>query len=174
MEVTLTEYPGDRDWMECKRRALVTIGKHPATPPSEEWKHAILKARHSPIRYLRFSFDLTVPYYVSVHLARHVHAQPYIRSQRNDRQGQYDRNAARQDTPVEMVWDLNGDELITVAEKRLCQLAAPETRQVVAQMCREVIKVCPEFTGLLAPPCIKYGICNEMKPCGRLEVMNHA
>ncbi len=55
------------------------------------WKHSILRARHSPIRTLQFAFYLEdVPYWVSTHLARHVHAQPFIRSQRNDRENEYD------------------------------------------------------------------------------------
>lgn len=80
MKIELLEYPTEKDWMEVKRRALVTVGKKPVNPPDSEWKRRILWARHSPIRYLRFSFYLEIPYYVSVHLVRHVHAQPYVRS----------------------------------------------------------------------------------------------
>ena len=47
MKIDLIGYPYYYDWLEVKRRALVTIGKSPAKPPSSEWKH---KARHSPIR----------------------------------------------------------------------------------------------------------------------------
>lgn len=166
VKVTVLEYPTERDWMEVKRRALVTIGKKPLTPPSDEWKKAILKARHSPIRYLRFSFLLDgVPSWVATHLARHVHAQPYIKSQRNDRQTDYDRNAARQDAPVSMIWDMGGEELLIVANKRLCKQAAEETREIVHAICMEVRKVCPEFSDELVPMCGYTGICKEMHPC---------
>lgn len=67
MKIELIQYPLDFDWMECKRRALVTTGKQPVNPPSCEWKREILKARHSPIRYLRYSFYMEVPSWVSVH-----------------------------------------------------------------------------------------------------------
>ena len=170
MRVELIEYPTAKEWVEVKRRALVTIGKNLATEPSEEWKRAILKARHSPIRYLRFSFLITdLPSWVSVHLCRHVHAQPYVRSQRNDRQTEYDRNAARQDAPVDMIWDINAEELCVVANKRLCRLASPETQEVVREMCRKVIEVCPEFEEVLVPMCEwQGGICYEMNGgCGR-------
>lgn len=56
MRVELLEYPGERDWIEVYRRALVTVGKDTVKIPSDEWKRKILAARHSPIRYLRFSF----------------------------------------------------------------------------------------------------------------------
>ena len=44
--VSLLSAPTDADWLECKRRALITIGKQPIHhQPSSEWKHAILEAR---------------------------------------------------------------------------------------------------------------------------------
>ena len=169
MNVELLEYPTDKDWMEVKRRALVTIGKRPVSPPTEAWKREILRARHSPIRYLRFSFLITdLPSWVSVHLCRHVHAQPYVKSQRNDRQTAYDRNKAPQDSPVDMIWDINGEELCVVANKRLCKMASPETQMVVAAMCAKVVEHCPEFKEFLVPMCEYTGGCKEMNGgCGR-------
>lgn len=169
MYVQLLEYPTEKDWMEVKRRALVTIGKRPISPPTEEWKREILRARHSPIRYLRFSFLITdLPSWVSVHLCRHVHAQPYVKSQRNDRQSEYDRNKALQDSPVDMIWDINGEELMVIANKRLCLQASAETQAVVRQMCQLVSIYCPEFEPFLVPMCVWQGGCKEMNGgCGR-------
>lgn len=169
MKITLLEYPTAYDWYECKRRALVTVGKDKFDPPDAEWRRAILNARHSPIRRLPFSFLIeNVPTWVSVHLCRHVHAQPYVKSQRNDRQHEYDRNKAPQDTPVCMIWDMNAEELLNVANKRLCMKASPETREVVQAACDLVAKQCPDFRPFLVPMC-EYlgGYCHEMKPCGR-------
>lgn len=171
MKVTLFEYPTEKDWIEVKRRALVTVGLNVKNPPTEEWKQEILEARHSPIRRLHFSFLLEdVPYWVSVHLVRHVHSQPYVKSQRNDRQEKYDRNSAPQDSPVTMIWDMNAEELMTIANKRLCNQASLETKRVVQLMCLDVLDKCPEFEGLLVPMCYHHGgVCHEMKPCGRLQ-----
>lgn len=165
--IHLLEWPRERDWWEVKRRALVTVGLKPVTPPPPEWRRQILLARHSPIRYLRFSFLLEgIPYWVSVHLARHTHAQPYIKSQRNDRQDVYDRGSAPQNAPVDMIWDLNAEELMVVANKRLCCKASPETRSIVSKMCGLVVEKCPEFSGLLHPMCSYHGgECHEMEPC---------
>ena len=169
MNITMLEYPTERDWLEVKRRALVTAGLHIKNPPDEKWMEDILNARHSPIRYLRFAFLLEdIPSWVSVHLVRHVHAQPYVRSQRNDRQKQYDRNKAPQDAPVDMIWDMNAEELLVIANKRLCAQASPETRMVVEEMCNMVAEACPEFRRFLVPMCVyNGGICHEMRPCGR-------
>ena len=167
MKITMIEYPTQEHWLGVKERALVTIGKTAVNPPTEEWKQKILMARHSPIRYLRFSFLLeSVPYWVSVHLCRHVHAQPYVRSQRNDRQSDYDRNAARQDAPVNMIWDMNAEELITICQKRLCGCAAQETREVAVRIKNLVLTKCPEFEKVLIPPCQINGKCLERRSCG--------
>lgn len=166
MFVEMIKSPTELDWMEVKRRALVTVGKKPVTAPAEEWKRAILTARHSPIRYLMFSFYIECPSWVSVHLCRHVHAQSYVKSQRNDRQNEYDRNAARQDSPVCMIYDVNAEELMVIANKRLCRQASEETREIVRMMCDAVLEKYPEFDGLLEPQCARNGgKCYEMYPC---------
>ena len=169
MTVRLNEYPTDKDWFEVKKRALVTIGKSAVTEPSLEWKHKILRARHSPIRRLHFSFYIECPYWVSVHLCRHIHAQPYVRSQRNDRQSEYDRNTAPQNEMVSMIWDMNAEELMVISNKRLCKQASKETREVVQKMCNLVEETNPEFAGLLVPACVFYGRCHEMKSCKGAE-----
>lgn len=166
MKVTCIEHPTEQDWIACKERALVTVGLKVKTPPTEEWKGAILKARHSPIRRLRFSFLLEeIPYFVSVHLCRHIHSQPYVRSQRNDRQSAYDRNKAPQDSPVTMIWDMNAEELMVIMNKRLCRQASEKTRNLVQMMRDEVLKTNPEFEPFLVPMCKYTGECKEMYPC---------
>lgn len=170
IKVELLKYPTEEDWSEVKRRALITIGKKKIiNPPDEEWKKKILRARHSPIRYMQFSFYIECPSWVSVHLVRHIHAQPYVKSQRNDRQSDYDRTKTPQDAPVCMIWDMGAEELITIANKRLCSMASKETRQVVQMMCDEVVKVCPEFVEELVPMCERENGCNEFQSCGRYK-----
>ena len=103
MKVTILEYPTNEDWIAVKQRALVTVGLKAKTPPTDEWKYKILKARHSPIRRLRFSVLFEdIPNWVAVHLVRHIHAQPYVKSQRNDRQSNYDRTKETREAIKEM------------------------------------------------------------------------
>lgn len=169
MKVTLYEYPSEHDWLEVKRRALVTVGLKPVSAPSAAWRRDILNARHSPIRRLHYAFLLEdVPSWVTVHLCRHIHAQPYVRSQRNDRQSMYDRNAAPQDAPVSMIWDMNAEELMTIFNKRLCSLAAAETREVVQMMAEECKLKAPEIYEFAVPMCVYHGgVCHELSSCGR-------
>ena len=169
MTIELVKYPTDEDWMFAKDCTLVTVGKKSSKPPTMEWKRAILEARHSPIRELKFAFRMIgIPYWVSTHLVRHIHAQPYVKSQRNDRQGDYDRNKAPQDAPVNMMWTMGAEELMTIANKRLCNQASKETQGVVREMCRLVEEKCPEFIGFLVPMCVYHGgVCHEMFPCNK-------
>lgn len=171
MNVEMIKFPTEEDWLLAKRCTLVTVGKESDKPPTEEFKRKMLKARHSPIRVLQFCFYLTdVPYWVSVHLCRHIHAQPFVRSQRNDRQDAYDRNKAPQDTPVDMMWWMNAEEFLTIVNKRSCLLASKETRDVILEMVEKVNKVCPEFEDECVPMCVRNGgVCYEMFPCGRRE-----
>ena len=171
MKVRLIKHPTEADWMEVKRRALVTAWKQPKNMPDSEWKHKILEARHSPIRYLMYSFLIEdIPSNISTHLARHIHAQPYISSLRNDRQDFTDGDKAPRDTPVNMILDVNAEELMIIANKRLCQQAAEKTRSAVKMMCYLAQDVTPELDGLLVPLCVYCGgVCHEMFPCGRAK-----
>lgn len=169
MKVQLLRYPTEQDWIECNRRALVTMygkGLGDVKPPDSEWKKKILTARHSPIRYLQYSFLITdIPSNTAVHLCRHIHAQPYVSSLRNDRQNVMDGDTAPRNTPVNMIYDVNAEELMVIANKRLCNLASTQTREAVEKMCVEAMRVTPEFEGLLVPMCGYTGICREMFPC---------
>ena len=171
MKVEVIKYPTEADWMLVKKCTLVTVGKETNKPPTEKFKRDLLKSRHSPIRELKFVFYLKdVPYWVSVHLCRHIHAQPYVKTQRNDRQREYDRNSAPQDAPVDMMWSMDAEELITIANKRLCNLASKETRDVIKTICKKVIALCPEFEKELVPMCVRNGgVCHEIFPCGRMR-----
>ena len=70
--------------------------------------------------------------------------------------------------PAQALNKINAEELMTIANKRLCNLAAKETQEIVQMMCDEVIKVCPEFEGLLVPACKYNKVCHEMYPCGKM------
>ena len=166
--VEILKHPTEEDWMLCKKCTLVTVGKDSDKPATDEWKVKLLKANHSPIRTLQFCFRLTdIPYWVSTHLVRHVHAIPFVKTQRTDRQSEYDRNTAFQNAPVVMCWYMNAEELITISHKRLCYQASPETREIVKAICDEVIKTNPEFKELLVPNCYyRGGVCTEFNPCG--------
>ena len=129
----------------------------------------MIEARHSPIRRAMYSFEFEeIPSNTATHYARHVHAQPYISTLRNDLQEFIDGDHAPRNTPVGMILDVNAEELQTMANKRLCNKVAPLTRAVMRAMCMLAEMATPEMRGNLVPLC-EYcnGICHEKTSCGR-------
>jgi hypothetical protein len=79
-----------------------------------------------------------------------------------------DGDKAPRDTPVDMIFYCNAEELMTIANKRLCDKAAPMTRRVVQMMCLESLDKMPELAGLLVPMCQYHGgVCHEVDGCGK-------
>ena len=168
-KIILLEYPDVDDWAQVWQRALITTGKISAKIPTREWREQILEARHSPIRRAMYSFLLTdIPSNTSVHFCRHVHAQPYVSTLRNDRQEKIDGDDAPRCSPVDMIIDVNAEELMVMANKRLCNQAAPTTRAIMEGMAKLAGEATPEIKRFLVPMCEYHGgICHEMIPCGR-------
>lgn len=169
--INLIRTPSIEDMKLCKMCAFATIGKETELIPRNKWLHDIMEARHSPIRELHFAFEfIGLPSYIATHFARHIHARPYVQTQRNDRQSNYDRRKAPQDAPVRMIWCMEGEELQIVMNKRLCNLADPATKRIAEAMSYLVENCVPYCEGLLKPMCEYHGgVCHEMKPCGRCK-----
>jgi hypothetical protein len=166
--VEILKRPTEEDWMLCKQCTLNTVGKSSTKMPTDEWKHKLLLSEHSPIRTLNFLIEMQVPYYVSVHFSRHfIGVTHFVQSQRNDRQDDYDRTKAPQDSPVSHMMYINAQELMFMARRRLCMQADPFTRRVMDEICRQVVELNPEFVGTLEPMCYyRGGRCTEFNCCG--------
>ena len=170
MRVNVLRYPTDNDWARAYMLALGTEGKGTDKVPPMRWRERLLRSGHSPARTLMWTVELVnVPYWIVMHLVRHkIGIEHYVSTQRNDRQSNYDRAAARQDAPVLYRFDVNANALIEISHKRLCGKAAAETRAVWQAVCDEIIKVSPEMESVLVPACVyQGGKCYEFKPCGR-------
>lgn len=170
MTVKCIYWPCERELKFFKRCIWVTMWniQEPKEEPSQRLLEDILEARHSPIRGLNFGFLFEgIPSNIATHLTRHVHAVPFVSSLRNDRQEWMDGDAARRDTPVDMIYYCNAEELMTIANKRLCSQAAAKTREAVRMMCDAAIEKMPELKELLVPACEYNGFCHEIKSCGR-------
>lgn len=170
-KVTLIYKPERRDLALFKQAIWVTMGKTevPTAQPSSKLLRDVLNARHSPIRVLNFAFLIeNIPSNISTHLARHVHAVPFVSSLRNDRQDRMNGDEAPRNTPVDMILYVNAEELMNIANKRLCGKASAKTQEVVRMMCDEATKAMPEIKDFLVPMCVYCGgVCHELQSCGR-------
>lgn len=156
------------DWDLVYTTALATERKSVfGKMPSDEWKRKIARSPHSPLRALQYLVQLECPYFVQNHLVRHHEGvQWFVGSQRNDRQSDYDRNAARQDTPVMVTCIVNGDALRFISRRRLCGKASQETREVWKAIVDAVCEIDPILRPYLVPECVASGFCPEFKSCG--------
>lgn len=136
--------------------------------PSVEFKKNIIKAEHSPLRCLMFNIDFyDIPNYVSVHLVRHVHSQPFVSTSRPDIDGkQIPREEQKKIDPVNMRLFLNAQEIINISKARLCNKAESETRKIWNEVIIELRKIEPELANACIPNCIYRGFCPEFKSCG--------
>ena len=166
--VEILKVPSDEDWMIAKLCTLNTVGKTSTTLPTEEWKHKLIMSEHSPIRTLNFVIKITVPYWVSVHYVRHKYGvEHFVSTQRNDRQGNYDRNKAPQGQMVSHIMYLNAQELMFMARRRKCLQASRETREVMDEICRQIEDKCSYMRDTLEPMCYyRGGRCTEFNCCG--------
>jgi hypothetical protein len=155
------------DWKNVKNHCRTTVSKEfTEVEPTEKFKKQLLISEHSPIRLLEFDWSWrNIPYWVSTEWSRHKF-EKFISSQRNDRQDKYDRNEARQDSPVNMDCYANEQNLIDVFRKRLCCQATEEARSLAEDFKRELSKTHKLESDVLVPNCVYRGGCPEIKKCG--------
>ena len=169
LSVNILSVPSDEDWLMSKKLAYRTIGKETEKQPDEQWKRMILGAEHSPIRNLLVRWEwINLPYWVSVHFVRHkIGIEHYVRSQRNDRQSEYDRNTAPQNATVTHACVANLQAIINISKVRLCKQASCETRYAWVMFLGELMSYMPEVPSFCQPTCVyRNGICPEPRCCG--------
>ncbi len=155
------------NWKLIKNHCRRTLKKEfTENEPTDKFKKTLLISEHSPIRLIEFDWTWkNIPYWVSTEWSRHKF-EKFISSQRNDRQVNYDRNAARQDAPVDMDCFANMQNLIDSFRKRLCYSATKEARTLAEDFKRELSKTHKIEADVLVPHCIYRAGCPEPKCCG--------
>lgn len=161
----------DDDWTLIKNACRNTVSKkYSEKEPSEQFKKNLLLAEHSPIRLFNVYWRWKeIKYWVSTEWSRHKF-EKFISSQRNDRQSNYDRNTAPQDSPVNMDCSSNMQNLIDAWRKRLCFQATKEARELAESFKTELGKTHPIEANVLVPNCIYRCGCPEMNKCGFFQM----
>lgn len=163
------------DWQDVVNDCRASVDK-PALgrEPSSEFKKRVLISEHSPIRGLWVKFRwLAIPYWVAMHWKTHIWPS-IVNTQRNDRQDNYDRDAARQDAPVNLTGEMNPQHSIDTWRKRLCRQASDLTRKYAKSFKRELHPIQPEWSDVLVPNCVYRCGCPEKgmgKPCDWYDKM---
>ena len=155
------------DWRRVKNHCRTTDNKDfTEKEPTETFKKRLLISEHSPIRLLEFDWSWRgIKSWVATEWSRHKF-EKFISTQRNDRQSKYDRNAARQDAPVNFDGYANMQNLIDAWRKRMCFQAADEARELAEDFRMELHKTHPLEASVLVPNCIYRCGCPEFESCG--------
>lgn len=159
-------------WKDVLNAARFTQRKEPLDKePSIAFKKNIIKAEHSPLRCLMFNIDFyDIPRYVSDHLVRHVHAQPFVSTGRSD---VLKENPPREEQRMTDLYNmrlfLNAQEIIAISRVRLCTKAEKETRRIWGEVVSQLKDIEPELAVACVPNCIYRGHCPEIKSCGMAD-----
>ena len=169
--VRILDAPTTQDWLLVRNLLLGTVGKCSNTETiTADTKRKIIASEHSPLRTLQITWEwVNLPSWVSVHLVRHhVGCTPYVQTQRNDRQNNYDRTKAPQDTPVLHRETANAQSILDISKRRLCKMSAEQTRYAWMLFLVALAKYEPELTHACVPQCVyRNGLCPELfKNCG--------
>lgn len=165
MKIVIASAPTESDWIRTRNNALFTQRKSSDKAVPSSLKTKFLVSEHSPIYTLHWTVEFyDIPYWVSNQLVRsHEGFVPFVSSQRNDIQKEYDRRKAPQDSLVNVCWEGNAEAILTISRKRLCLTASSETRQLWESFLEELKIVSPELYSLCVKPCIyRNGICPEI------------
>lgn len=155
------------DWQEVVNDCRATVAKPPlGKEPSKEFKRSMVIAEHDPVRDIEIKFAwYSIPYWIAMHWKTHIW-RSRTNTQRNDRQSAYDRKKAPQDAPVDFIGDMNTQHAIDTGRKRLCYMAAPDTREYAEDFKIALHPEEPEISDGMVPNCIYRCGCPEPNGCG--------
>jgi len=166
MYVNIIRVPSDEDWILARNNGRTTMGlKNKDSVLSGEEKIRMLLSEHSTIRSLVCQWEwVDLPSWASVHITRHkIGIEHYVQTQRNDRQNEYDRRKAPQDSPVIHKCIANAQAIINVSKVRLCAQASKETGLAWRIFLQQLSLCSKEIAGLCVSSCVyRNGICPEV------------
>lgn len=142
--------------------------------PSDDFKKKMIRAEHSPLRCLIFFIDFyDIPRYVSDHLVRHVHAQPFVSTGRSDvLESNLPREEQRMTDLYNMRLLVNAQEIINISKVRCCLKAEKETRTIWSEVIKKLAIEEPILANACIPSCVYRGFCPEIKSCGYVTSKN--
>lgn len=89
----------------------------------------------------------------------------FVSTSREDRTG-VPRKGKAQDALVNVEGHANAQAIINISRKRLCSMAAPETRLAWVTFLQELKAWEPELVSICVPDCVYRGRCHEFGGCG--------
>lgn len=156
------------DWKHVKNACRTTVGKSGSDiDASEDFKKKLIISEHSPIRRLRFSWKWSgLKSWIATHFSRHAW-ECYIQTQRTDRTNK-DRDLIEQGALVVFDGEMNGQNAIDTARKRLCRCSSKETREKMMALKLKMLESDEliELSNAMVPNCVyRFGCSEPFEKC---------
>lgn len=163
-------------WERVLNACRMTVNKkYLAKEPSDEFKKALIRSEHSPLRMLEYDITIhDVPYWIHAELCRHhIGVEKFVTTSRPDRvPGGKSRHELPQDALVSMTLSMNAQAIINVSRLRLCRKAAQETQDVWHAVIGKLREVEPLLADACVRNCLYRGFCPEIEPCGYCQTQH--
>jgi len=163
-------------WERVLNACRMTVNKkYLAKEPSDEFKKALIRSEHSPLRMLEYDITIhDVPYWIHAELCRHhIGVEKFVTTSRPDRvPGGKSRHELPQDALVSMTLSMNAQAIINVSRLRLCRKAADETQGVWQAVIDKLREVEPLLADACVRNCVYRGFCPEIEPCGYCQTQH--
>lgn len=157
-------------WREALTAARLTANKPPIDKePSDTFKRKMLKAEHSPIRLVEFTWVWQgIKSWVATHFVRHhIGIEKFVATQRQDRtDNPIPRDEIEQGALVDVMIRANAQAMINISRKRLCNKASSETSVAWRAVLTELRKADEQTYNVCVPECVYRGFCPEAESCG--------
>lgn len=167
-EIVAELVPGS--WERALRMCRNTMWKSATSKePSDQFKHDLCRTEHGPLALVEYYIHQPkIKYWMTAHFTRHKFGVTWGQgSSRDDRHDNpVPRDQMPQGTYVPLDCQINALELIYMSRRRLCCMAAAETRARMREILKAIEKVDPIVVQYCVPNCIYRGRCPEAKPCG--------
>jgi hypothetical protein len=131
----------------------------------------IYETLHSPVRCMIFWIKMyNIPNCVSVHLVRHAHHTPFVKTGREDRHGLGDKEHRYSCKDHGMF--INAETLINIAKKRLCNKALGDVSFLMYEIREGIREYSEHLANKMVPNCVAMMRCPESKgSCRQIDKM---
>lgn len=153
-------------WIRAKNACRTTVNKkHTGNEPLSKFKTKLLISEHSPIRLIKINWIWkSIKSFCATHFSRH-RWECFISTQRTDRTG-VNREDLKQTELVIFEGELNAQNAIDTARKRLCFQSDNETREYMEDFKISLKQEDLSLSDILVPNCIYRCGCPEFTNCG--------
>jgi hypothetical protein len=154
-------------WEPVLTACQITQNKTPTCKePSQAFIKKQIRLRHKTLEIKRFEIIAEMPQFVYAHLRAHRDPKAFTGTRRDDLQDK----ARDPNETVLGYFDVSAEDLLHMAEQRLCRKSHSKTVEVMTRIKGEVFTLEPDLARAMVARCVVEGWCREDRPCGFMRL----